>query len=1040
METTQNEIIKTFLKIYSPNFQDKPYYSINKDKNILTIYDPIDKAPSDKSSDFEQDKIFVENEEMPYIYEEMFKNTIKDTLNGISFSYITYGDSNSNKLKLLIGDYKNNNLNHNNMGLFPKFLHNLIKKVKETEKDIKEKISLKISYFLEHDGELIDLSNLRYKNKEKNNFTEEKLFEGKYTIKSEENIIDIIKKIDIEGFKDEIHFLNDVLNLLSKLEENEENKNILTRANICIILYIENKDKISIINFVILNGSEYLYSGKAEQFKSLSNNDNNKTTNKNIIEGTKISLETQYTYETLLNLVKLKIYIDNNMNKSNSKEINLILNKNKQNSKLTTLLYNIYFKAKKMYFRILGTVIPNIGLYQSFKDTLIFLLDFHKLRNSYQNQFSSSINNNIYNKIKNNIKKSRQSKNYGNNYEEVQKDNLIFELENKVNTYKKIIEDQKNKLSKKEEKIAMLGQTYQEQINIMKKRFNFTGDINILLSGDENTKEAKYIKNLREAAENNIRNEGNLRILQKKIESQEEEIEKLKSKEQIIDSNDTMIKYYVSVKQTNEEKNKKDKDINKLRNVIEELNKKLALKDKIIDKYKKEIESKTKILFNLPKCLKNTYSNSLSDENKNKTNRESNNLENDNNIEKNESLETDNLYNEEMEKIKKQNQKKLDVMKLNYENIIKEKNNIIKQLEYDYEQLKVDKNIDINKYGNEIVKLNKILMNLISNYKRIYFSNLTERYSIINLNIKKEEFDKIIKNIDHDINIYNFPLLFQFLLKNKRLKDTQPLLYNNFKNIYSPITKLKKDDEEGKIKEKEKQNVIENNLKSNVPVNDEQLSQVFKEETNNGKIIYSKEMLEEMSKESIILHCININKKLIGIENYLKKYTEYKKGFNVEEFEIGEKYKDKIIEELNNKIKKLSINLEEQVKINNKNICVINSQNRKIDKLQKENIVFNNLLNHRKLGSSIITPNKSTIYNSSAIDFNSFNSNNSLSKNDKSLKKSNSLMNINKSRQPFSPKAKKILNNNNNNDLFRPISPKIKDFTINKIKNKLYLS
>ena len=109
-------------------------------------------------------------------------------------------------------------------------------------------------------------------------------------------------------------------------------------------------------------------------------------------------------------------------------------------------------------------------------------------------------------------------------------------------------------------------------------------------------------------------------------------MKKLKNKEQMIDSNDTMIKYYISVQQMNEEKNKKDKEINKLRNVIEELNKKLELKDKIIDNYKKEIENKSKILFNLPKCLKESYSNNILDEKKNATN---NNLEKENNKEKN---------------------------------------------------------------------------------------------------------------------------------------------------------------------------------------------------------------------------------------------------------------------------------------------------------------------------------------------------------------------------------------------------------------------
>ena len=1022
MDITSNEIIKTFLKIDNPNVQDKPYYSVNEDKNKLTLFDPVDKAPSDKSSDFEIDKIFLGKEETNSIYDEIFKNTINDSLKGISFSFINYGDSNSNKLKLLIGDYKNYNLSYNNIGLFPKYLHSLIKKAKTTEKNMEEKINLKISYFLVYDGFLIDLCNLRSKNKDINNFTEEKLFEGKYTIKNEENIIDLIKKVNVEGFKEEIHFLNQIFNLLNKIENNDENKNIFTKSYISIVVYTENKGKKAIINFLILNGSEYLYSGKAEKFKSLINNNN-----RNSIEGTKLALETQYTYETLLNLVKLKIYIDNNVDASNNKEIDLILNKNKQNSKLTTLLYNIYFNTKKMYFRILGTTIPNSGFYQNFKDTLIFLLDFHQIKTTYQNQLASSITNNIYSKLTNeNNHLSKQNEHYNKIFDEDKKDNYIIDLKNKVNSYKKIVDDQKLNISKKDAKIAQLTKIYQEQINVMKKKFNFTGDINVLLSGDENTKEAKFIKNMKEAVENNIRNEGNLRLLQKKLEMKEEEIKKLKNKEQMIDANDTMIKYYISVQQINEEKNKNDKYINSLRNIIEKKKKKLGIKDKVIDKYKKEIENKNKILFNLPKCLKETYSNILADEKKNVTHEEgeNNNFEDENNTVKSKSIETDSLYNKEMEKIKKDSQKQLDIMKLNYENIIKDKNIIIKQLEFDNEQFKLEKNRVINNYGEELVKLNKLLMSLISNYKRIYSSNISQKYSNISLNSKKEELDKIIISINKDVNFANFPLLHNFLLKTKQLDINQPFSFKNYKKVYSPITKSVK-------KEEKKEKGLENDFKSNIPVNNEQLFKVFKEETNDGKIIFTKEKLEEMSKEAIILHCININNKLNSIEKYLEKYIQYKKGFNVEEFEMGEKYKDQIIEELKNKIKKLSINLDEQTKINNQKVYVLNSQNRKIDKLQRDTIIYKNLLNFKKISASLIQPNKSTVCQSSIIEFNSINSNNnSISKNNRTLKKSSSLVNIGKSRQPLSQKVRRILKNQSKES--RPISSKIKYFTSNK--------
>ena len=1039
-ELIQNEMIKVFLKIDLPENGDKSYYLVDKTNNTITLYDSIDKGPSDKNINFSLDKIFQENDKNSYVYEEICKNTIKNSINGISYSFIAYGDSNSHKINLLIGDINDENLNSKNIGIFPILLGNLIKKIK------KEKINLKISYFLVYNSDLIDLSNL--KNVDLNNLNEDKLYEGKSKIKTEENIIDSIKKENVNDIKKEINFLNKIFKLLNKIKEKEENNNILSKSHLCINIYIENElnEKKSIINFVILNGSEYLYSGKIEQFKSVAN-DNNKRNNKNIIEGAKTSLETQYTYETLFNLIKLKIYIDNNLSSSNAKQIELVLNKNKQNSKLTTLLYNLFFNSKRMNFRIIGSVVPYIGLYQSFKDTLMFLFDFLKIRKSYEKQLSSIQNNKLYIKLKDNIINNKNNDEQNNNphkqYEEALKDNLIFELENKVNSYKKTINDQKINLKKKDEKIEILTQIYQAQINAVKKRFNFTGDMNILIAGDENSKEAEFIKNLKEASENNIRNEGNLRILQKKLEEKEEELNKLKIREGIVDSHDDMIKYYISVQQLNEEKNKKEKNDNELRNIIEEYKKKLKQKDIIIDKYKEEIENKNKILFNLPKVFKESYVSSLSDENKNKTSRESNkgenNLEEENKSERNESMETDNLYTNEIKRIKKENEKSLIIIKLNYENLLKEKNEAIKKLEHDYEILKQDKIKDINKYGNEIIKLNKILMELISNYKRIFNSILTKKCSIINYNLKKEEFDKIIMSVDQDINCNNFPLLYQFLLKNKKLKMNQPLLYTNVKKIYEPIKKPEKKEKKEERKEKKEkiknEIILENDLKSEIPISSEKINQFFKEETNNGKIIFTKEYLEEMSKESIILHCININNKLNNIENYLQKYIQYKKGFNVEEYELGEKYKDGIIEELKNKVNKLSIKLNELIIVNNRNICVINSQNRKIDELEKGKIIYNNLLKHKKNIFTLLSSNKSTIYSSSKIDFKSINS----SKSNKILKKSSSCANINYGKPPLSPKAGKFGGNISINSISRPNSPRIEDFSLKKFKNASYL-
>ena len=1014
MDLNSNEEIKTFLKIDAPKVEDKTYYTINETRNIITLFDSVDKGPSDKSSDFEEDKIFTETDENSYIYEEICKDTVKESLNGISYSFISYGEFTSNKLKLLIGDVKDYLSNFNSRGLFPRLLDNLIKKEK-SQKNMEEKINLKISYFLVHDNDMIDLSYL----KNKNNLTENKLYQNKETIKNnEENIIDKIQKVNIQELENELSFLHNIINLLNELEENEEDesKNIFSRAHMCINIYIENEsnEKKSIINFLILNGSEYLYSRRAEEFKTTYNEI--KKSNKNVIKGTKIALETQYTYETLLNLVKLKVNIDNNIDSLNSDDINLIINKNNENSKLTLILHKLFFSTSKIKFRIIGSVTPNIGLYQNFKDTLLFLFDFHNIIKSTKKKNSSNI-------VLSTIQRSLTNNMI---FQNLKKDNIVFELENKISSYKKTIDDYKAKLQQKDKKISFLEQSYKEQINIIKKKFNFNGDINVLISGDENTKEAEIIKNFKEMSENNIRNEGNLRLLQKTLDSAKEEIKRLKNREEVLNTNDTMIKYYLYAQKNNEEKKKDNNDINDAFTQIEKLKKEIAFKNRLLDKYRQEIDNTKKVLLKIPKNLKDSDLNLNYNESKKDDETKLNENE-EGNLKKN-SINSDNIYIDEIKQIKKDNQKKIEIIKLNYEKKIQEKINEIKKMEYNYEGLKLEKNKDLNKYGNEIIKLNKILMNLISNYKRIFDSNLTKKCSIINLNLKKEEFENIIMNADKDINFNNFPLLYQSLLNTNQLKMNQPFLHSNMKKVYIPLTINKNDEEIKDDKLNNTKNKIENNFKSEIPKTGEQISQFFKEQTNDGKIIFSKEQLEEMSKEAIVIHCLNINNKLIGIENYLKKYVKYKKGFNVEEFEKGEKYKDEIIDELKNKVNKLEISLDEQIKINNKNICVINSQNRKIDKLQKDTILYNNLLKYKNINSSILTPNKSTLYNSFVNDISNRNN-----FDNKTLKKSSSVLSINKVNYPLSPKIKKISAKKSINQLSRQLSPKIREIRENKI-------
>ena len=144
MDLNSNENIKTFLKVDSPNYIDKPYFSINKNRKILTLFDKIIKAPSDSSTEFEEDKIFTESDENSYIYEEICLNTIKNALNGISHFFTFYGDTGSSKFNLSIGDIREDKTNYNKYGIILRFIDNILKEVNNEENDIK----LEISYFM----------------------------------------------------------------------------------------------------------------------------------------------------------------------------------------------------------------------------------------------------------------------------------------------------------------------------------------------------------------------------------------------------------------------------------------------------------------------------------------------------------------------------------------------------------------------------------------------------------------------------------------------------------------------------------------------------------------------------------------------------------------------------------------------------------------------------------------------------------------------------------------------------------------------------
>ena len=925
-----NDSIKTFLRIKTPLNKDKPYFKLNSEKNFISLYDPISKLNT-KSSSFEINKIFTDDTENSYIYEEVCLNTIKESLEGISYSFISYGETTTNKQQTLFCNINNSINNINNRGIFPRVLENLLKKAEKN-------YEINLSYFMIFDKFLIDLS-LLY-NKKNFDLSEDYLLSKKIIIKDNTDIIDDLKQIKTEKTEDSLLFLSNILKLLINLEKNSAN-HIFSRSHICTVVYItKNKQQISNISFILLNGSEILYSTKAKKFEEKYQKENYDEYNSksNVLEGTKIALETQYTYESILNGIKNVFCADlikQTYSLKKNADIKDPIEKTQKKflSNLTTVLYKICFSGsiKKIKFRIIADVIPYTGLFNNIKDTLHFLLDCNMIT---KKKFSKKDFDDL------NLK----------NYADQKKDDIIFDLESTIKKQK--IENTKlnKRLDKDKEKILFLEQTYEKQIDALKNKFNFPGSIEVLMSGNENTAEAKFVKEMKERANLIKIKEGNIYILKKQLESANEEINRLKNREMIKKADETMINYYFASKKSNEAKERENKTLNSLFAQIENLKKEIDTKNKINESLKKEIENKNNILFNLPASLKDSIIKENEDILKKNIS-----LKNYNNNETKSDYES--LNNCEL---KEQKEKYSDLYQ-NFCSIDKKNSN----LEKENSELKkvLTENKEINeKYKienksliNELLKINELLMDLISNYHRIFYSKLSTKCSIITLKNKKEEFDNIILNIDKNINYFSFPLLFKELELQNKLHLNIP---NTIANIRRTLSKQKKAIEE----DAKKSSSLNYNSQMPPPPIDE-IKKTMKKEFKEVKI--NKERLESMSKDAIIENYIKLNKKIFEMEKYLEKYTNYKKGFNVEEFENSVKYNEDIINNLTVKNNKLTNDLNQQIDIVHNNKILIDSQNRIISRLQKDQLE-RNIIRNRPLSKN----NSNTFYiDNSAITY-----------------------------------------------------------------------
>ena len=257
MNDDNNDLIKTFLNIIPIKEPNNSLYSLDLSKNIISLY-----SPEKNKQDFELDKIFTNKDENSYIYETICLNTVKECIKGISYSFISFGETINNKIEFLIGDVVKNYKNINYYCIFIWFLDNLLKKKDSKEFDY----TIKFSNFLILDNNLIDLTHYGNKKKENYEIDINTFLSNAFIIKNDSNIINNMNKINITIINDMIKYLHHTIDFLYKLD-----RNIYSKSNICFIIYLINETTnktISTISFISLSGSENLY---ADQIKRANN-------------------------------------------------------------------------------------------------------------------------------------------------------------------------------------------------------------------------------------------------------------------------------------------------------------------------------------------------------------------------------------------------------------------------------------------------------------------------------------------------------------------------------------------------------------------------------------------------------------------------------------------------------------------------------------------------------------------------------------------------------------------------------------------------
>ena len=889
----KSERLIVYLKVKEPSEKDKLYYNISEDKKLISLHDKVIKDESSKTQKIEVDKIFEDSENEQTIYNEICQSCIDNAIVGNNYTYISYGDSTSEKNELIVGNNKTDS-----KGIFHLLLSDCYTVIKKNAG-----LNLSLSFLMVNGSSLIDLSQLM-KKKSLETLTEKELINryGKEININDTDIIKDVKRIPCDNVDEYTNFISQFFYSMKKLEENDSNI-FLSWSYFYLGIHLNHKKSkrtVSTINFIIIPGNEMLTT-------KITNPNNAKREN---IANTKNVVELSYTIEDIIRHLTTQ-----SINEKNDKE-------NMNRSKFMAVIGKIAFDVGNIEaqfdrkYRILGSIYANTGLYYNTKDTLYFLfrckkitrqkinldmaitlMEHDKKRQSSKYRLNSEGKQNLLKNTKNELEEKLKLK-----------DDQIYDLESKLKLQETKVAELNARLEKKDINLKNIRNNYKQQVECLKEALGFKGDINILLSKDQYTKEYRYALNIRNTMKTNKAKAEIIEKLEEKIKELNKEKMELKK---ILDDkqNEKALLRIINNENeggsdlTSEEKKGEIYEQNKM---IQELKRKNEELEKELELYNKENDDNIKLIHNLPKVI---------EDNVLKFKEESTKIKEGNELIKKKFIEEAKNISIKTEEERKQIIEKYENSIKQNKNEISNQNKIINEFEQKNEK-------EIKKCIDELVRLHKNLMNITYGYKNA-FNDLN-----ININLKKkgidekdnnatnhiymqkDAFEKILENEVKLINKSRYPLLFEEL--QRRGENTSDVFTENFEKKEETVENFEENEEK-----KTKFKFFEGHEKK------------------------TEKEIENMNKDQLIHYSKQFLNRVNEIENYLDKYIQYKKGYKLsEEDELK-------INDYNSKLNKANDMLEEITAKYNKSKIFIEKNNSIIDQLNKENILLKKKLNDK---------------------------------------------------------------------------------------------